>query len=400
MGLEPEALFPVDLEAVGWLSLGAMAPRESAVAHVFQKFLQDWEKWVNDLGGEELVRQVQAAREAIVQQSGAKLSDALDKASASLYEKLHGIPSEEAWGQPFDQLSRQEKFVNGLHKRKELKDLLDRTLEKIREVSFVDPKVGESVQAYRKVMIEGKDLEKLDSLHADAVKALSQAVFKADRGSQKEVQLLKLLAALAPEQADKIREALNKPSAGLEEQQVRELEAAIQRDMATIEERLGRRLREEPRLLDPRLLGVGPQGLKEYGREITQFMNRLESQVAPLNMFVILIGKGASSYEGQSSFLLGRETSEAAAGVLRRWKTGRLEYFATAEEAEQLATALKEWNASLVVTGRPVDTLPLILRQILSILAGIDVKDVDAFYKGINLNELADHLKELARLGV
>lgn len=50
-----------------------------------------------------------------------------------------------------------------------------------------------------------------------------------------------------------------------------------------------------------------------------------------------------------------------------------------------------------------MDTLPLVLKQILSTLAGLDPglsqAEIEAFY-GINLNELADHLKELSRIGV
>ncbi|GEM_PF-6307545 len=221
LGLEPEALFPMDLEAVAWLSVGAMAPKGSDAAQVFQTFLQEWTNWLNGLGGKDLVQKVAAAKAAISRESGAGLSDTLDQASADIYEKLHGISSEEAWermdrGDPsVEQLQKR-----GFSKRNELALLLDRTLKGIQETSFVDPEVRESLQAYRAVMIEGKDLAELDSRYANVVEVLSQAVFRVDRGSEKEAKLLKLFEALAPDQAGNIRTALNKPKAseaGLEE---------------------------------------------------------------------------------------------------------------------------------------------------------------------------------------
>lgn len=221
LGLEPEALFPMDLEAVAWLSMGAMAPKGSMAADVFEAFLQDWEKWVKDLGGEVLAQQVYTAQHAIVQQSGAILSDALDQASAGIYEKLHGLSSEEAWEKMSSGDPAVKQFQRrGLAKRNELALLLNRTLGQLQEAVFVDHETMKALQAYRAGMIQGDDLEELDSLYAAAVQALSRAIFNADRGSEQEARLLKLLEGWAPEQAGKIREALNKPSAaGLEEKE-------------------------------------------------------------------------------------------------------------------------------------------------------------------------------------
>ena len=78
-----------------------------------------------------------------------------------------------------------------------------------------------------------------------------------------------------------------------------------------------------------------------------------------------------------------------------------MQYLADETEASTLRQVLE--GTPITVAPRPVDTLLLILSQILSNLAGLDPgisqAEVEAFY-GINLDELADHLKELSRIGV
>ena len=239
----------------------------------------------------------------------------------------------------------------------------------------------------REIVLQGTELS--DALRRLNLRSLSQPT-----------DLLRLLEYVSQTKSSK---EPGSQAPGREENRARRLERAVEHAMTAITQRLERRLQEEPLLVDPRLLAVGPQGLNDYGPEISQFLNRLESKTPSLNLFVILIGREASSYERQSSFLIGRPDAQAAAAILRRWRSGRLEYYATAQEAEQLAMALKEWNTALLLTSRPLMTLPLALKQILSHLAGLSPTlsqaEVEAFY-GVNLNKLARHLKELSAIGV
>lgn len=184
-------------------------------------------------------------------------------------------------------------------------------------------------------------------------------------------------------------------TAGLEEQQVRELKAAVQRDVAKIVDRLSTRLQSNV------LLGLGPSGLESHGPEALYFVERLKEQVPAMIPFLVVIGKGAATYKYYPSVLVAAENPERAAASLRLLGAGTVQYLADNTEASALSQALQ--GTPITIAQRPVETLSLILQKILSALAGLDPgisqAEVEAFY-GINLNELADHLKELSRIGV
>lgn len=181
----------------------------------------------------------------------------------------------------------------------------------------------------------------------------------------------------------------------MEEQQARELKAAVQRDVAKIADRLSTRLQSNT------FLGLGPSGLKSHGSEALYFVERLKEQVPAMIPFLVVVGEGGTAYRNYPSVLVAEEDSGRAAASLRVLGSGTLQYLADGTETSDLTRALE--GIPITVAQRPVSTLPLILQQILSALSGLDPglsqAEVEAFY-GINLNELADHLKGLARIGV
>lgn len=183
---------------------------------------------------------------------------------------------------------------------------------------------------------------------------------------------------------------------GLEEQQrVHKRKAAVQRDVAKIADRLSTRLQSNV------LLGLGPSGLKSHGPESLYFVERLKEQVPAMIPFLVVVGEGGTAYRNYPSILVAEEDPGRAAASLRVLGSGTLQYLADETETSDLTRALE--GIPIAVAQRPVSTLPLILQQILSTLAGLDPglsqAEVEVFY-GINLNDLADHLKELSRIGV
>ena len=182
----------------------------------------------------------------------------------------------------------------------------------------------------------------------------------------------------------------------------RQLEAAVERDV----DRIALILKEQG-VQGKVLLGLGPEALASHGPATVEFLDRLKAQVPAMDPVLLIVGKGASHYEDRGSVLIAREDVAGAVNALQMaqslYDIERLEYMANPQEAELLTGKLDEQGIHLTVIPHAVESLPLILRQILNVLAGVNSalsqSSVDEAY-GIDLYRLAEQLKRLAQIGV
>ena len=250
--VDGEILAYDDLEAVAMLSMASTEPKMRVL---FDRFLKQFDDWLQEVGGTDLRNAIHAARRHIAAHSGQMkgVGRDLDHASYLIFEKLHGISPDQHWKisaelkQISDRVSQarqdggepdprdlekgralQEQFTqsngNGSPQRERLKEILDETLNQIRAAVLVDPQVVGAVWNYRRAVIQGGSLEALDNRYQEAVKSIPKAILDHQRTFDEENRLLDLLQTLDPNLAAKVRSGLRRneektpPAAGAEEQ--------------------------------------------------------------------------------------------------------------------------------------------------------------------------------------
>ena len=195
---------------------------------------------------------------------------------------------------------------------------------------------------------------------------------------------------------------LREIAGALSRQAITEWNAAVERDVATLAGTL-----VEARITDRAVFGLGPSAVAWYGERVTMLFDRLKSAGCDVNLTLVLIGMGAAErYAGRAGVLVAAETPEEAAAALAAYtREGlQLQYAATDEEQQEMAAAIQQRGAPVSVTGLTLGDFVLLLRQMLQFLAGLDpalsAQSSGELFSGINLNQLAEHLKALAELGV
>jgi len=153
----------------------------------------------------------------------------------------------------------------------------------------------------------------------------------------------------------------------------------------------------------PAYLVLGPEAFAIYGREVTEFLDRLQPRVPALTPFLVLVGDQALGLAGRPGVLFAADRLEAAAKALTVLGSAQVQLASTPEEAQQFESLLRQQGASLSVVPVPLSDLQEMLRRILANLAGLEEQtsegQVETLY-GVSLKDLARQLQALSQTGV
>ena len=249
---QPFELYPQDLERFVWLAAAAQAPQGSALAQIYQEFLQDWHRWIGEFQNPALLTALERAEKGVAERYGQGVNDSLDRASALIYQAIYEV-SAETIAQAPGQVPPTENQARAVPRRQALARLIEETIQKTQSALMPDAEVREALLSYR----QARDLEQLDNtytrvleafgrafenprqlsperatqllkllgtldsnraqeLQSQSAQTLIQEFFKETRPAEEDARLLRLLEVFAPDQVGRIRKALA-TTAGLEE---------------------------------------------------------------------------------------------------------------------------------------------------------------------------------------
>jgi len=249
----PVELFQEDVDRLNQLSSAATARAETAQYRIYEQFLEAWQEWLRDQGGETLVKTVQAARFSVGARTGEGVNSALDNASQELLAAMY------------------QTLQKGQAARRALSSLLKETQAALAQVSWGDA-AAELIQSYR----NAESLAELNRTLQSATDRIQQAIFAAEKDSAEERRLIATLRVLDPELAEQVSGATSGQEEGKVEHPGRRrfLKAAAGVAAGATAVALGHRVYD-----DPIANGITPElAIERYGDYMTPDQRALLQQ--------------------------------------------------------------------------------------------------------------------------